>query len=47
MDKNNNNNNYIIIKIERMLENIKSEEVQNLYKNFKSLHSNTSKWIIK
>jgi len=38
---------YILLKIEKMLENMNSEEKLVLYTNFKKLHSDSAKWIIK
>jgi hypothetical protein len=40
-------NKYILKKIENMIDSIKSEELINLYKNFRDLNSDTAKWIIK
>lgn len=40
-------NKYILKKIELMIESMKSEELINLYKNFRDLNTDTAKWIIK
>ena len=40
-------NKYILKKIELMIESMKSEELINLYKNFRILNSDITKWIIK